>query len=49
MDQSARPEIDPELTTVTKWTTDGLFKQSFVDDFFAGNWFTQAVIENECL
>ena len=41
----ARPEIDPELTTVTSGAT-GLFKQSFVDDFFAGNWFTQAVIEN---
>ena len=41
----ARPEIDPELTTVTTGPN-GLFKQSFVDGFFAGNWFTQAVIEN---
>ena len=40
-----RPEIDPELTTVTKGPN-GLFKQSFVDGFFAGNWFTQAVVEN---
>jgi len=41
----ARPEIDPELTTVTSGPN-GLFKQSFVNGFFAGNWFTQAVIEN---
>lgn len=41
----ARPEIDPELTTVTSGPN-GLFKQSFVDGFFAGNWFTQAVSDN---
>ena len=40
-----RLEIDPELTTETKGPN-GLFKQSFVDGFFAGNWFTQAVVEN---
>ncbi len=40
-----RSEIDPELTTVTKGP-DGLFKQSFVDEFFGGNWFTAAVMEN---
>jgi len=41
----SRPQIDPELTTVTSGP-DGLFKQSFVNEFFAGNWFTQAVVEN---
>jgi len=41
----SRPDIDPELTTVASGP-DGLFKQSFVDGFFAGNWFTQAVIDN---
>jgi len=40
-----RKEIDPELTTVTTGP-DGLFKQSFVNGFFGGNWFTAAVVEN---
>jgi hypothetical protein len=40
-----RTEIDPELTTVTKGPN-GLFKDLFVNDFFSGNWFTQAVVEN---
>ena len=40
-----RPEIDPELTTVTL----DLFNASFVNDFFTNpdNWFKKAVQEND--
>lgn len=41
----ARPEIDPELTTVTTGA-DGLFNPAFVAGFFSGNWFSQAVMDN---
>ena len=43
-----RPEIDPELTTVTTGP-DGLFRLDFVQSFFAdpSNWFKLAVQEND--
>ncbi|HIP62413.1 MAG TPA: hypothetical protein EYG98_07625 [Sulfurovum sp.] len=44
----ARPEIDPQLTTVTTGA-DGLFNPVFVNDFFTNpdNWFKKAVQEND--
>ena len=44
----ARPEIDPELTTVTKGQ-DGLFNGNFAYDFLTNqaNWFRMALSENE--
>ncbi|OQX50521.1 MAG: hypothetical protein B5M46_00215 [Epsilonproteobacteria bacterium 4484_20] len=44
----ARPQIDPELTTVTTGP-DGLFDPLFVNDFFnnPANWFKVALAENE--
>ena len=40
-----REEIDPELTRTTTGPN-GLFKPSFVEGFFAGNWFTVAASQN---
>lgn len=43
----ARPEIDPQLTTVTTGP-EGLFNPLFINDFFtnSNNWFRNAVVEN---